>query len=123
MAVYEEYGYTYVFQKLNICRDIIYETFHFTNTTCTINIATYITNNSLKCCTNCGMSNRHNEDLWMQENKRPQIMFVKVNVWCDGIVSIILNAYIFENILPSANYLHFLQNKFVDMLDEFNLET
>lgn len=78
--------------------------------------------------TNCGMFNRHNEHLWMQENphhveqRRPQIKF-GFNVWCGVIGSRILGPYIFEGTLTGDHYLHFLQNDFQDMLDNVDLAT
>lgn len=78
--------------------------------------------------TNCGMFNRHNEHLWMQENphyveqRRPQVRF-GFNVWCGVIGSKILGPYIFEGTLTGDHYLHFLQNNFEDLLDELPLQT
>lgn len=78
--------------------------------------------------TNCGMFNRHNEHLWMQEHphrveqRRPQIKF-GFNVWCGIIGSTILGPYIFDGTLTGDRYLHFLQNDFRNMLDELPLQT
>ena len=78
--------------------------------------------------TNCGMFNRHNEHLWLQENphhneqRRPQIKF-GFNVWCGVMGSKILGPFIFDGSLTGVRYLHFLQNEFEDMLDNLNLHT
>lgn len=78
--------------------------------------------------TNCGMFNRHNEHLWMQENprrlreRRPQRKF-GFNVWCGIIGSRILGPFIYDENLTGNRYLHFLQNEFEDMLDGLDLET
>lgn len=78
--------------------------------------------------TNCGMFNRHNEHLWMQEKprrlreRRPQRKFW-FNVWCRIIGSRILGPFIYDENLTGQRYLHFLQNEFQDMLDGLDLET
>lgn len=78
--------------------------------------------------TNCGMFNRHNEHLWLQENphhveqRRPQVKF-GFNVWCGIIGSTILGPYIFDGTLTGDRYLNFLRNNLQEMLDEVNLET
>jgi hypothetical protein len=78
--------------------------------------------------TNCGMFNRHNEHLWMQENpfqveqRRPQIKF-GFNVWCGILGSKLIGPFIFEGTLTGDRYLQFLQHHLENMLDDLNLET
>lgn len=77
--------------------------------------------------TNCGMFNRRNEHLWMQENRRrlgerrSQRKF-GFNVWCGIIGSRILGPYIYDENLIGQRYLRFLQNEFQNMLDDLDLE-